>query len=70
MRIENQHGGIKMAGLGNGGAGRDAGDRTWASLSAVLQRLLLIVLTDVPLWRPANGWSANSRSDRGEWTCV
>lgn len=62
--------GDKSGGVGKRGAGRDAGDQTRASLSAVLRRLLLIVLTDVPLWHPANGWSANSRSDHGEGTCV
>lgn len=53
-------------GLGRQGAGGKAGGGRWASLSTVLQRLLLIVLTDVPPWHSANGRAALSPSYRGE----
>lgn len=38
-----------LGGIGKQGAGGEAGGGRWASLSTVLQCLLLIVLTDVPV---------------------
>lgn len=56
-----------FGGLGRrvGEGGRQVGGR-WASLSTVLQRLLLIVLIDIPPWHSANGRAAISPSYCGE----
>lgn len=58
-------------GIGKQGAGGEAGGGRWAWLSTVLQRLLLIVLTDVPLWRSAKGRAVIGPSHPGEivWYC-